>query len=361
MPRAPRHFYGKHGKYLRWHIITLYFDCGLSPKRIAKQLNGPSPVKLINKETVRRLIVIFEDTSDVKTPCGGVRPNSRRRRIPDAQWDFIISCIIMNPAFFLYELQELVETNYNNRIPLSTLCANLNREGWTLRVLQQRCVARCIEDETHWRSMQRDHDARKFMFADFCHTNPPKRHRRRGRGQRGQRTHALYNWTWGRNLNVMGVLALSGRPGSIGDSLGGVVYRSISYANANAETALLIVQDIAAMMRPYNGTNFNSVLCLDNASYYQDHRIRTAVANAGGRLLYIPPGAKELNPIEEAWSQLMSYIERERSLAQDRPVVAVHNGLARINHLNAEGYFRHAGWEIRRSADVELALALGYR
>ena len=114
------------------------------------------------------------------------------------------------------------------------------------------------------------------------------------------------------------------------------------------------------MMNPYNGTNFNSVLVLDNAGYYQDQRIRQAVEGVGARLLYIPPGAKELNPIEEAWSQVMSFIERERQLAETRPVMAIHSALSTVDHRNAEGYFRHAGWTVRRSANVELALALGF-
>ena len=57
----------------------------------------------------------------------------------------------------------------------------------------------------------------------------------------------------------------------------------------------------------------------------------------------------------------MSYIERERQFSESRPVMAVHAGLQNISHLNAEGYFRHAGWDIHRSAEVELALALGYK
>ena len=328
---------------------------------ITSQLNGPASIPFISVSSVRRILNTFFDTSDVITPKAGKRRPRRRRKISADIWDFIISCLILNPTFFLYELQDLVETNYGKHIPLSTLCANLNREGWTVRVLQQRCTQRCIEDEAHWRSMQQDHDARMFMFTDFCHTNPKKRHRCRGRGQRGQRTQALCNWTWGKNISVMGVLSLTGRPTSPDGVLGGIVHSSISYANANADTALNIVQDIVLMMNPYNGSNFNSVLCLDNAGYYQDQRIRDAVSQAGGRLLYIPPGAKEMNPIEEAWSQLMSYIERERQFSESRPVMAVHAGLQNISHLNAEGYFRHAGWDIHRSAEVEFALALGYK
>lgn len=252
-------------------------------------------------------------------------------------------------------------TKYGNRIPISTLCANLNREGWTLRVLQQHCVSRNLEDERTWRSMANNTDPRLFLFGDFCHLNPRKRFRRRGRGSRGQRTTALVNWTWGHRINVMAVLSLTGRPNSPNNCLGGIIHQSISYANANAETALMVVNEIVPLMQPYNGRNFNSVLCIDNASYYQDPRIRAAVEARGARLLYLPPGAKENNPIEEVFSQLASYIERERTFAESRPVQAVYSGLCSVNHYNAEGYFRHAGWNVQRTQDAEVALALGFK
>ena len=49
----------------------------------------------------------------------------------------------------------------------------------------------------------------------------------------------------------MGILALTGRPTSLDGILGGIVHSSISYANANADTALNIVQDIVLMMNLY--------------------------------------------------------------------------------------------------------------
>ena len=138
-------------------------------------------------------------TLDVITPKAGKRRPRRWQKRSDDIWAFIISRLILHPTFFLYELQGLVETNYGKHIPLSALCANLNWEGWAVPVLRQRCT-RCIDDEAHWRPMQEDCDERMFMFTDFCHTNPKKRHRRSGRGQRGQRTQALYNLTWGKNI-----------------------------------------------------------------------------------------------------------------------------------------------------------------
>ena len=362
MPRLPkaRRGYGKLGRALSWHIVTLYFDHDLSAPEIANQLNHGTRKKLLCSKTVSRLIKRFESTSDVRTPKEGLRSRGMVK-ITKEQWDYIIKCYLTYPSFYLQEIQDLVFTNFEIRIPISTLVANLNRQGWTLRVSQQRAISRNLEDERNWITMANTFDPRLFMFTDFTHQNPRKQNRRRGRGVKGTRTQTLREFTWGRRINSMAVLSLTGRRNSPRSCLGGIIYSNISYASANADRALIIVEEIVNQMNPYNGWNFNSVLCMDNASYYQDVRIRAAVEAKGARLFYIPPGAKENNPIEEAFSKLVSFIERERMLSETRPIWAIHKGLSSVTHHDAEGYFRHAGWMVQRSLDVEVLLALGYK
>ena len=145
MPRLPeaRRGYGKLGKALLWHIIALYYDHDISASKIAEHLNKDAVIKLVCARTISNLIKRFELTSDVRTPKTGLRRNNRRK-ITSEEWEYIIECYPSCPTFYLEEIQKLVLTNFGNRIPISTLVANLNREGWTRRVLQQRCISRNI-------------------------------------------------------------------------------------------------------------------------------------------------------------------------------------------------------------------------
>lgn len=218
-------------------------------------------------------------------------------------------------------------------------------------------MSRCLEDERTWRKLACENDPRQFVFSDFTHRNPMKEHRPRGRGRSGEETQMLIHRTWGHRANCMCFMSLTGNPRSPDRALGGIIHSHISYANADAPHALMIIESfVDQYMNPF--PNFNSVLVLDNASYYQNKNIRRAVEAAGARLLYIPPGAKELNPIKEAFSKVKYHVLRNRSDVERDPLGTLLKAFHSITHQDAEGYFRHAGWTISRSDDVELLLAL---
>jgi DDE superfamily endonuclease len=96
----------------------------------------------------------------------------------------------------------------------------------------------------------------------------------------------------------------------------------------------------------------NSVLVMDNASFHRTERIEQMCAEAGVKLMYLPPYSPDLNPIEEFFPELKAFIKRHWGLYEDNPeqgfdvfldwcVDAVGNKTE-----NARGHFRHAGWAI---------------
>ena len=120
--------YGKLGKAVSWHTVSLHYDHGWGTKKIAKRLNGPR--KLIHYRTIRRLLKRFRKTCDVRTPKAGTRESTSS--IASDIWDFIVEALITYPAYYLDELQDLARLardNFATEIPLSTLCATLNRRG----------------------------------------------------------------------------------------------------------------------------------------------------------------------------------------------------------------------------------------
>jgi len=52
-----------------------------------------------------------------------------------------------------------------------------------------------------------------------------------------------------------------------------------------------------------------SVLVTDNASFYYTKRIEQMCSDVGVKLLYLPPYSPDLNPIEEFFAELKSFIK----------------------------------------------------
>jgi transposase len=91
---------------------------------------------------------------------------------------------------------------------------------------------------------------------------------------------------------------------------------------------------------------------MDNASFHHAERIKQLCADAGVKLIYLPPYSPDLNPIEEFFAELKAFVKRNWGLYEENPeqgfgsflewCVDSAGGRAR----NARGHFRHSGWTI---------------
>lgn len=95
-----------------------------------------------------------------------------------------------------------------------------------------------------------------------------------------------------------------------------------------------------------------SVLIMDNASFHHSDKIEQLCAEAGVKLLYLPPYSPDLNPIEEFFAELKTFIKRSwqhcsNTVRHDFAAFlewCIDNVGARKS--SAEGHFRHAGLSI---------------
>jgi transposase len=59
------------------------------------------------------------------------------------------------------------------------------------------------------------------------------------------------------------------------------------------------------------------VLVMDNASFHCSEQIEQMCADAGVKLMYLTPYSPDLNPIEEFFAELKSFIKRSWSIYED--------------------------------------------
>ena len=230
-----------------------------------------------------------------------------------------------------------------------------------MKILKQMSSSRDLHEEGAWKAMIQDPNADPswYVYGDFTHQNPHKNERRSGRGHRGWPIEAASDPGYGRRYSTHASLSLTGR--GPGGKLGGLIDFSITTDNADSDTACrLIFHNVLPLLLPFDGVNPRSIYVLDNARYYHDDRIRQMIEGVGAKLLFLPPAAKQLNPIEESFSKVKKYIQRHRALSVADPVGALTNAFSSINHEDTEGYFRHSGFAVRRSAEASFLLALGF-
>lgn len=91
---------------------------------------------------------------------------------------------------------------------------------------------------------------------------------------------------------------------------------------------------------------------MDNASFHRTERIEQTCAEAGVKLLYLPPYSPGLNPIEEFVAELKVFIKKQWHEYEENPhqdfklflewCVSMVGG----KKQSVRGHFRHARWSI---------------
>lgn len=90
------------------------------------------------------------------------------------------------------------------------------------------------------------------------------------------------------------------------------------------------------------------VVVLDNLGAHKVKAAREAIEARGARILFQPPYAPELNPMENGWAFIKDVIRTDepRTIATlDESIV---KGAGMITPCHARGYFRHCGYQIKR-------------
>lgn len=83
------------------------------------------------------------------------------------------------------------------------------------------------------------------------------------------------------------------------------------------------------------------IVVLDNLSAHKALDIRESIENAGAQLRYLPPYSPDLNPIEQMWSKVKTYLRTAAARTQHELYDAIAYALNTIATSDAEGWFKH--------------------
>ena len=99
---------------------------------------------------------------------------------------------------------------------------------------------------------------------------------------------------------------------------------------------------------PFNGINPHSILVLDNAAIHHVDSVIARIKVIGCLLLFLPPYSSDLNPIEEAFSEIKSQLKASDPIAQQIPEEGFPDLIiSTFDTVSAEdsyGWFKHCGY-----------------
>ena len=102
-------------------------------------------------------------------------------------------------------------------------------------------------------------------------------------------------------------------------------------------------------------------VAMDNLGAHKGARVRELIERRGCELLYLPPYSPDLNPIEEAFSKMKALLRKVAARTSESLIGAIGRALSAVKPEDAQGWFAHCGYEVRRLPPSALGGADGGR
>jgi len=143
----------------------------------------------------------------------------------------------------------------------------------------------------------------------------------------GERAQASRPVNRGKNISIVGAVRLRGV----------VSVRAFEGSINVAKFLDFLERDLL----PY--TRFGDVIVMDNLSVHRDPVVLERIANAGVRVLFLPPYSPEFNPIELYWSSFKTALRRLEARNRQDLLDAIRATTAALQ-LSFRALFRHAAY-----------------
>ncbi|MFW5766704.1 MAG: IS630 family transposase, partial [Coleofasciculus sp.] len=140
-----------------------------------------------------------------------------------------------------------------------------------------------------------------FNCANRTHARSPK----------GQRAYGSKPYSRGKNVSVIGAIALKGFLGCM--TLEGTT---------NGDAFQVFVEKVLL-----NCLWPGAVVVRDNLSAHQVASIESLIEKAGAKVIYLSPYSPDFNPIENCWSKLKQYLRKAAARCRDTVEQALVNAI----------------------------------
>lgn len=107
----------------------------------------------------------------------------------------------------------------------------------------------------------------------------------------------------------------------------------------NAESFLAwVIQFLVPTLRS------GDIVVMDNLSSHKKPAIRRAIRAAGAKLFYLPSYSPDLNPIEQAFAKLKTFLRKANARSFDQVEAAIAQLLSSVTPNECRNFFAHAGY-----------------
>jgi transposase len=92
------------------------------------------------------------------------------------------------------------------------------------------------------------------------------------------------------------------------------------------------------------GLKEGDIVLMDNLSAHKVSGLEEMILSRGARLEYLPPYSPDLNPIEQCWSKLKTFLRKKKARTRRALTMAIKRAFSTITEADARAWFEHCGY-----------------
>jgi transposase len=179
-----------------------------------------------------------------------------------------------------------------------------------------------------WRAQQPEITIDRLVFIDETGAST-KMARRCGRSARGQRCLAPVPHGHWKTTTFVGALRATGMTAPM-----------ILDGAMNGEAFDLYLENVLVPT-----LQSGDIVVMDNLPAHKSARVRTALAEAGAQLMYLPPYSPDFNPIEMAFAKLKAALRKAAARSREALCTAIARALATFSPKECKNFLAAAGYD----------------
>lgn len=86
------------------------------------------------------------------------------------------------------------------------------------------------------------------------------------------------------------------------------------------------------------------IVIMDNINFHCGVAVREAIEAVGASVVFLPPYSPELNPIENMWSKIKSYLKKKSASTLAEFHISFSEAIDSVTNYDCEGWFDNSGY-----------------
>ena len=207
----------------------------------------------VSSSTVSRIVDRFDRTGDVARSSA----TSRDHVLHQHDEFLLVGWVLENPGKYLHELQQLLVSTTGTEASVTTIFRSLKNFGFSRKKIQRIALQRSEVVRSEYMAEMVAFDTSMLVFIDETGSDKRNALRKFGYALRGQRATSHTILSRGRRISAIGAMCSSGMFDCY--TVDGTV---------DADEFYKFMQGLLKHRMPFNGSNPNSVVVLDNCTIH---------------------------------------------------------------------------------------------